>query len=159
MKISDNVLTAVNWGKSHRLLLLSLLFILFVIVIDWYYVNAMKPVSQVESENIHQAAPSIPASVDNGTSANSSSVQSIIQSDESSPVKTSVRINGEQMPVPQTGTTHKVIQDDNGTTTIDISVDSSTVGGTSTNSSTTNSSTNIQLNSTSEIDSSIESSN
>lgn len=156
MKIAGDALTATTWVKSHRMVLLPILLIVFVIIIDWYYVNATQPTSRATSENLQQAAPSIPASTRNDSSTSSTNVQSIIQNDDtsaSSPIKTSVNINGRQVPVPQTGTTHKVIQDDNGTTTVDISVDNNSAGSTSNNSST-----NIQFNSTSEIDSDIESS-
>ena len=152
MKLTTNMLTMATWRKSHRALLLTLFVIAFVIIIDWYYANATQPLSRARSESIQQTVPSVPASVRNDTSTSNSNVQSTIESNDNSPIKTRVSLNGQQVPVPQTGTTHRVIQDNNGTTTVDISIDNNSSGSTSNNSST-----NVQLNSTSEIDSSVES--
>lgn len=156
MKLASNVLTVITWGKSHRvLLLLSFLLVAAVALVSWYYisVNATQRVPRVTPELIKQlpSSASIPNLSD--TSANGVTIQSIIQSENTAPLKTRVYINGQQVPTPQTGTVHKVIQDNNGTTTVDISVDANSSGDTSTSSFT-----NIELNSTTELNSSSESS-
>ena len=59
------------------------------------------------------------------------------------PAKAQVNINGQSIPVPQNGSIHKEINNADGKTTVDISIDSSSSG-----SSKSNSSMNIDLNST-----------
>jgi hypothetical protein len=92
------------------------------------------------------------------TTANPDSINSIdaslevTQSEVSAEpvVETKLNINSEPVVIPEEGTVHKVIKDENGTTTVDISVDSQTNG-----SSDKSTSMNVQVNSTSEVDSSI----
>lgn len=61
---------------------------------------------------------------------------------------TSLTINSEPVPLPNNGSVHKVIQDDTGTTTVDVSVDSQT-SGTSENNTTMK----LEINSRSTTDS------
>ncbi len=77
-------------------------------------------------------------------SSDSSSVDVNISNDFS---QTTVNVNGQSLPISDEGTTHKVIQNDNGQTTVDVSIDSDTTGTTSSRSST-----NINLRSSSSSD-------
>jgi hypothetical protein len=87
-----------------------------------------------------------PADVTSSSSAVRSSDSADVDVNNSSS-QTTVEINGQSVPVAQEGTTHKVIQHDNGQTTVDVSIDSDTSGRT-----TSRSSTNINLRSSSSSD-------
>lgn len=63
-----------------------------------------------------------------------------VQPDASQAPQTSVEVNGQPVDVPSDGTVHKVIQDVNGTTTLDVSSSSSSSSGGS------RSSTNVDVN-------------
>lgn len=100
------------------------------------------PQSSVNSDTSSSAAdiaPSLPSSSNNSESLN------VDISNNSS--QTTVTVDGQTVPVPDQGTTHKVIQNDNGQTTVDISIDSDTTGRT-----TSRSSTDINLRSSSSSD-------
>jgi len=154
MKISRSVLAATTWSKSHQVLLFLVLFLVIIsTIIGLYYVNSKQQPSRAASENTKSVLPSVPTPIRNNTSVNSTDIQSVTQSGGVPHVNTQVQVNGQQIQTPQTGTVHKVIQDDNGTTTVDISTDANSSGTTSTNSST-----NIELNSTTELNSSSQSS-
>lgn len=77
-----------------------------------------------------------------GESSNSSMSSSVNAND----VTTDVTVNGQSIPVPEQGSVHKVIENGNGQTTVDISVESETSG-----TSQSQSSTNIQMNSSSDL--------
>ena len=64
--------------------------------------------------------------------------------------ETKLNINSEPVVIPESGTVHKVIQDENGTTTVDIKVDSQTNG-----SSENSTSMNIEVNSSNEVKSNV----
>lgn len=68
-------------------------------------------------------------------------VESNITSEQLPPaepeVKTEVKVNNQPVPVPENGSVQKTIVDDNGTTSVNISVNSNTKGTSRTNSSTT----------------------
>lgn len=68
----------------------------------------------------------------------------VVQPNVDQAPQTSVEVNGQAIDVPADGTVHKIIQDVNGTTTLDISTSSSASSG------TTRSSTDIELNASSE---------
>lgn len=92
---------------------------------------------QQESElnvNADISAPSSEATSDSQVDINISSSNSSTQS--------SVNVNGQSVPMPDQGSTHQVIEDANGRTSVDISVDSNTSG-----TSKTRSSTNIDVDS------------
>jgi hypothetical protein len=69
-----------------------------------------------------------------------------VPGDGSAP-QTSVKINGESVPVPPNGEVHRVIQDNNGTTTLNMSVNS----GSSSNRSHSSSSININSSSNANV--------
>ena len=64
--------------------------------------------------------------------------------------ETKLNINSEPVVIPESGTVHRVIQDENGTTTVDVKVDSQTNG-----SSENSTSMNIEVNSSNEVESSV----
>lgn len=67
-----------------------------------------------------------------------------VQPDANQPPQTTVEVNGQAIDVPDQGSVHRVIQDENGTTTLDLSVDSNVSSGSS------ESSTSIEFNASSE---------
>lgn len=66
--------------------------------------------------------------------------------------QTTVKIDGQTVPIANPGTTHKVIHNDNGQTTVDVKIDSDTTGTTKSRSST-----NINVRSSSSADVDIQS--
>jgi hypothetical protein len=112
-----------------------------------------QPQSSVTSDNESQTSlevqpPQLPPELPQETGAiheHQSSVHvETVQPSSDQPPQTTVEINGQSIDVPDQGNVHKVIQDANGTTTLDLSVDSNVSSGSS------ESSTNIELNTTSE---------
>lgn len=98
--------------------------------------------SSTDSETNVNAADILSSSANE--SQTSSSVEVQTSNDQS---QTTVEVNGQPVPISQEGTTHKVIQDENGQTTVDVSIDSDTSGRT-----TSRSSTDIKLRSSSSSD-------
>jgi hypothetical protein len=93
------------------------------------------------------------APIETPVDASSNSVDLKVDSTTSNnSTRTDVQVDGQSIPVPTDGSSHQVIQNDNGTTTIDINVDSDNSG-----SSRTRSSTNVNLKSSSSMDVDIES--
>ena len=122
----------------------------------WYYsfvmsVGAFGPLRLV-NETADTTAPiagqqSVETTVDSSSVAPSSSASSddnlnVNISSSNNSTSSSVEINGQSVVVPDQGSTHQVIEDANGRTTVDISVDSTTSG-----SSKIRSSTNIDVDS------------
>ncbi|HEX7484035.1 MAG TPA: hypothetical protein VF281_02685 [Candidatus Saccharimonadales bacterium] len=122
----------------------------------WYYsfvmsVGAFGPLRLV-NETADVTAPvaeqqSVETTIDSSSVQSSSSASSddslnVNISSSSNSTSSSVEVNGQTVTVPDQGSTHQVIEDVNGRTTVDISVDSNTSG-----SSKTRSSTNIDVDS------------
>jgi hypothetical protein len=63
--------------------------------------------------------------------------------------QTTVEVNGQSVPIAEEGTTHQVIQNDNGQATVDINIDSSSSGRATSRSSTD---INIRSSSSSDVD-------
>jgi hypothetical protein len=98
----------------------------------------------VTTETQTSSTPS--SSTNQSTTSTSLQATTNVPGDGSAP-QTSVKINGESVPVPSNGEVHRVIQDDNGTTTLNMSVKS----GTSSNRSHSSSSININSSSNASI--------
>jgi len=81
------------------------------------------------------AESSIDATASASSSESNGQVDVNISSSNNS-TQSSVNLNGQSVAVPDQGSTHQVIEDANGRTTVDISVDSSTTGSSKTRSST-----------------------
>jgi hypothetical protein len=100
--------------------------------------NSTTPVAQQQTAqttlDTSSVSPSSSASSDDNLNVNISSSNSSTNS--------SVEVNGQSVPVPDQGSTHQVINDANGRTTVDISVDSNTSG-----SGTSRSTTRLDVNS------------
>lgn len=104
-----------------------------IIIPDSHSATAIPEITKMESADSTSSATSnskVNLNIDNNT------VQS-----------STVEIDGQSVPVPTDGSSHQVIQNDNGKTTIDINVDSDTSG-----TSNTRSSTSINLRSSSSAD-------
>jgi hypothetical protein len=131
----------------------------------WYYslamsVGAVTPLRPVAELSSPQDTPiSEPQNItetpvdESASSSSSTSTDQIDLKINSNSSQTGVvEVDGQSIPVPSDGSTHQVIQNDNGKTTIDINVDSDTSG-----TSKTRSSTNINLRSSSSTDLDIDS--
>lgn len=74
-------------------------------------------------------------------------VETMIAPSDDNSINTEVKINGDPVPLPDNGSIHKVITNEDGRTKVDISIHSDTSGSTETNSSTS-----IQLESSTDAD-------
>lgn len=121
-------------------------------------VGAMAPLQSASESSSKVSIPS--SSINSDTSLNAADVTSSMSnpSDNSSSLdvdihssnnssQTTVKVDGQTVPIADQGTTHKVIQNDNGQTTVDITIDSDTTGR-----ATSRSSTDINLRSSSSSD-------
>ncbi|MDB5187073.1 MAG: hypothetical protein JWM07_545 [Candidatus Saccharibacteria bacterium] len=157
--------------KENPIKIVRLLAILIVpsAALGWWYyslamsVGAVAPLGsattiQSSQDTLISAPENISESSEGNTSESSSSVSSDridvkINSNSSSSSQTgAVEVDGQSIPIPSDGSTHQIIQNDNGKTTIDINVDSDTTG-----TSKSRSSTNINLDSSSSMDVDIDS--
>ena len=151
--------------------LLAILIIPSAALAWWYYslamsvgaVTPLRPAADLSSsEEVFISephnVPEAPAddSKESGSSSSSSSSISTDQIDlkiNSNSSQTGVvEVDGQSIPVPTDGSTHQVIQNENGKTTVDINVESDSSG-----TSKSRSSTNINLRSSSSSDVDIES--
>ncbi len=135
---------------------------LFVVALastlGWYSSSVSKPAATADVAsgetvvNEQQVETPKPTTTDSINSIDASLEVTQSQSDgESEPVvETKLNINSEPVTIPEDGTVHKVIQDENGTTTVDISVDSQTNG-----SSEKSTSMNVEVNSSNQLESSV----
>lgn len=129
----------------------------------WYYsvamsVDAVVPLNSTNSRTSDLPALEQQSSAEAITDSSSSSTTTPLSnssenidvniSGNNSP-QTSVRIDGQSVPVPADGSTHQVIQNDNGKTTVDINVNSNSSGTSSTRSSTK---INLKSSSSSDVD-------
>ena len=121
----------------------------------WYVTSASKPAVTNQAAQEKAASSEEQAEDKAGESAEGMSEQhdttvQITQSQESTNVaETELQINSTPVTIPENGSVHRVIENDTGTTTVDVSVDSQTSG---TNESST--SMNIEVNSSSEVEAS-----
>ena len=128
-----------------------------VAALAWWYYSFVMSVGAFGPLRLVTETPNTPApaaqqqttetTIDTSSVAPSSSARSdddlnINISSSNSSTSSSVEVNGQSVPVPEQGSSHQVINDANGRTTVDISVDSNTSG-----SSTTRSSTRIDVDS------------
>lgn len=115
--------------------------------LGWYSSSA----SRANAINIHHETSStsqpepLKATPDQSTSEINTNLEFKQSTSSGSSGNTELKVNSQPIDIPTNGTTHKVIQDSNGTTTIDVSVDSNTSG-----SSSNNTSTSVEVNSNSE---------
>lgn len=154
MKRAGGVAATAAWGKSHWILVSFLLLCaVLIVMISWYSLASVQQASRAVP--IVSASPPLPLAAALATNVfHVSTIQATVQNSgghSTAPVTTQVQVNGQSVQASPTGIVHKVIQDPNGTTTVDISVDS-----TSPNNSSSLSSTSINLQSTSEVTSTTE---
>ena len=149
-------LNSVKHSPSRLAALLAVGAVPAAALVWWYYsfimsVGAFGPLRLVnETPNITAPASqeqSAQTTIDTSSVVPSSSASSddnlnVNISSSSNSTNSSVEVNGQTVPVPDQGSTHQVIDDANGRTTVDISVDSNTSA-----SSTTRSSTRIDVDS------------
>lgn len=118
----------------------------------WYMLFATKPsvtTQAVESKATTQQDDRKEASapLEQDSSSIDTSLQITQSGNVGGPAETELKINSVPVAIPENGSVHRVIHDDDATTTLDISVDSQANG-----SSQTQTSTNVQINSHSEIE-------
>ena len=139
MKLSNAMTTAVMYEKSHRLVLIGMvMFVAFGSVFSWFYVSAARQQAQSvptqSLQNLQSVLKPLQAQINTPIDT---TIQSVTQSDGAGLTRTTVQVGEQQIQAPQTGSLHQVIQDPNGTTTVDISA-SNNSSGTSSASSATN---------------------
>lgn len=121
--------------------------------LGWYSSSASKPATTADVTHEEASLNEQPGEVPKPATPNSvNSIDASLQVTQSETtsepvVETKLNINSEPVVIPDEGSVHKVIQDDKGTTTVDISVGSGTNG-----SSEKNTSMNIEVNSSSQIE-------
>lgn len=149
-------LNSVKHSPSRLTTLLAIGALPVAALVWWYYsfvmsVGAFGPLRLVnqtanptEPASLQQTAETTidTSSVTPSSSASSDDNLNVNISSSSNSTNSSVEVNGQSVTVPDQGSTHQVIDDANGRTTVDISVDSNTSG-----SSTTRSSTRIDVDS------------
>jgi cytoskeletal protein RodZ len=126
----------------------------------WYYsfamsLGAVTPLRPaVDSSDLQvpdpQSSPEAVSDSSTTTTPTSSPDQADVNINSSSNTnssQTNVEVNGQQVVVPENGSTHQVIESENGKTTVDINVNSNTSG-----SSESRSSTNVKMRSSSNSD-------
>jgi hypothetical protein len=166
----DNTISFSSYLHDFKTNPLKIIRLLAIIVIPsialggWYYslamsvgaVNPLRSVGDVSEDTFVPETKNRPLtttdeSVSNPLSPSDSSSVSReridLKIDSSSTPKGAVEVNGESVPVPADGSTHRVIENENSKTTVDINVDSDTSG-----TSNVRSSTNINLRSSSSTD-------
>lgn len=152
--------------KPFRLVSLLAIFVIPSAVLAWWYYSVAMSVGAVlpmqtanETPGVEFAPESQGASVESiaGASevqpqASSSASENVDINITSDSTSTNVEVDGQTVTVPDSGTSHQVIENDDGKTTVDIQVDSNTSG-----TNRTRSSTNIDLRSSSSSDVNIKS--
>ena len=137
MKTFDAIGLANTWGKSHRLILLAFGLIAIVsLVTGWYYVMAARQVSRTVTEPVNQTQPTVAKPLPDSPPADVTTIQSVTTSGNKTQASTNVEVNGQQIKSPSNGSVHRVIQNPNGITTVDISADNNSSGSGSSSSST-----------------------
>ncbi len=134
--------------------LLAILIIPIAFLVWWYYSVAMAlgSVTSLQSDTAtagdmtpapQAISPIESALPQDSESTTSTDINTTIQSDNNG-IDATVRVNDQPVAVPESGSTHQVIEDANGTTSVDISVGSNSSG-----TSKSRSSINIDLDSSS----------
>lgn len=124
--------------------------------LGWYSSSASKPATTVdvthEEASLNEQKGDVPKPVTTDSVNSIDASLQVTQSETTSDpvVETKLNINSEPVVIPDEGSVHKVIQDDNGTTTVDISVGSETTG-----SSEKSTSMNIEVNSSTQVETNI----
>jgi hypothetical protein len=125
--------------------------------LGWYSSSVSKPAATadvtreeapIDAQQQVETPKSAPTDSTNSIDASLEVTQT--DSTEAPAVETKLNINSEPVVIPEDGTVHKVIQDENGTTTVDITVDSQANG-----SSENSTSMNVEVNSSNQTESSI----
>ena len=138
-----------NWIASNRIwLIVAAVASLSLMIFSLYYLTAFRHPTVTGAT----AKPSI-SNISPINPIQQSSLQVTSLSTNNQPAVTTVKVNNQPVSMPSSGIFHQVVNDANGTTTIDVSSDSKTTG-----TSSSNSSMNIQVNSVSQSSSSTESS-
>lgn len=124
--------------------------------LGWYSSSVSKPATTADvtreeaSIDMEKVETPKPAPTDSTNSIDTSLEVTQAGDAEEPAVETKLNINSEPVVIPEDGTVHKVIQNENGTTTVDVTVDSQT-NGLSENST----SMNVEVNSSNQTESSI----
>lgn len=160
----SNLLAYLHTLKEHPSKIARLLAILIIpsAALGWWYyslamsIGSVTPL-QTTSESSEEIILSEPQNIseiqpDESTSSSSASTDQIdLKINNSSSQTGVVEVDGQSIPIPADGSTHQIIQNENGKTTVDINVESDTSG-----TSKSRSSTNINLRSSSSTDLDIE---
>jgi hypothetical protein len=140
--------TIENWIAANRIWLIIAVSLSFTIMIfSLYYITAIR-----QPATAGATAKPLTSNISTIKPIQQTSLQVTSLSTNNQPAATSVKINNQPVDMPANGVVHQVVNDTNGTTTIDVSSDSKSSG-----TSSSNSSMNIQVNSVSQSSSSTES--
>lgn len=120
----------------------------------WYVLSATKPSDTSQSAqnkaSSQQSETEAATVIEQESSAADTTLELNQSASAQGPVETELKINSEPVAIPESGSIHRVIQNDGSTTTLDVSVDSQTNG-----SSQNNTSMNVEVNSRSQVETSI----
>lgn len=94
--------------------------------------NTTKNVNEV----VQPVSEAVEESPSSNVKKNDTTLEAIIETDNSTPPKADIKVNGQPIPLPASGSLHEIFQDSNGTTKLDVSIDSQSSGSTSIDSST-----------------------
>jgi uncharacterized membrane protein YdfJ with MMPL/SSD domain len=128
---------------NHKYVIVGIIAMLaaLAIVIALQHAAMSKPSTALPAKSGTSSAVSNQNEKQNSTTVESNSVESNITADQTQTpdarVKTEVKVNNQPVPVPDNGSVQKTITSDNGTTKVDIHVNSNTQGSSQTHSSTT----------------------
>ncbi|MEP7204641.1 MAG: hypothetical protein ABI716_00410 [Candidatus Saccharibacteria bacterium] len=154
MEILRDAQATTAWIRFHGApVFMGLSLVVVCVIAAVYFLSPPRQSSRTISDGIKTTSPAVLGPVSNDSTVTATEVQPAETSQPPPAVNTRLHVNGQPVAVPQTGTIHKVIKDNNGVTTVNVSVDANSSG-----SSSSDSSTNIQLDSTTEQSSYIESS-
>lgn len=104
-----------------------------------WYLNSLKPTTATAAAHVTSSSQDASSVSDTPMDAKLEATPDVTNE---STTKTNLTINSESVPIPENGSVHRVIRDDSGTTTLDVSVDSQTTGD-----SETSTTMNLEINS------------
>jgi hypothetical protein len=104
-----------------------------------WYLSSLKPTTATAAAHVTSSSQDTSHTGDASVNAKLEATPDVTNE---STMKTNLTINSESVPIPENGSVHRVIQDDSGTTTLDVSVDSQTTGD-----SETSTTMNLEINS------------
>jgi cytoskeletal protein RodZ len=139
--------------KPFRVVSLLAIFLIPIAALAWWYysvvmsVSAVLPMQTANDASGAELTPESQSSLESPSQISSSSSENIDVNIKNDSSNTSVEVDGQPVKVPEEGSSHQVIEDKDGKTTVDIQVDSNTSG-----TNRTRSSTNINLRSSSNSD-------